>query len=140
MGRSETRHLRQLVRGTLMADPVMADLVAGRVYGAALEDSAAETTLASGPIAVFELLSGAARWHGHVATQSLELYGYSRESLDQAAEVYDAAFDALQHERLEIDGIPMCGLIREVQRPLDGFNDKIRAWYVRGRWVASTAS
>ena len=132
MARMPTRDLRLLVRLHLLADTDVKALVDGRIFGTSLQDAEAETVLGEGPICVFELLSGDARWHGQVATQTLEIYGYAKRGMDQAAEVYDAVFESMQHSRLQQDAVSMCGLAREVQRPVDGFNEKLKAWFVRG--------
>lgn len=119
-----------------MADADIAAVVSGRVYGSHLSDSDVQSV--KFPLIVFEFLSGFARWHRGVQSQSFELYGYSKASMDEAAKVYDAAFDSLQHCRVRIDLIPdVGGIARETQRPVDGWNDKVGAWFVRGRWVVT---
>lgn len=130
-----TAPLKQLVRAHLMADSAVAALVGARVYGVHLEDADAQTVLQSGPLVVYELLSGNLRWHGAVAIQTLEIYGYSKRSADEASVVYDAVTDSLQHECLSIPGITVTAIPREAQRPLDGYNTVLRAWFVRGRWT-----
>jgi hypothetical protein len=123
-----------------MDDATVAAVVAERVFGRSLSDADGETVLKSGQLLVFELLSGDSRSSGQVATQTFELYGYSKRSMDQASEAYDVAFDALQHSRLQVAGISVCGLAREVQRPVDGFNERLKAWFVRGRWSVAMTS
>jgi hypothetical protein len=130
-----TAPLKQLMRAHLLADSAVSALVGPRVYGVHLEDADAETVLQDGPLVVYELLSGSLRWHGAVAVQTLEVYGYSKRSADEASQVYDAVTDALQHECLNVPGIGVTAIPRETQRPLDGFNTVLRGWFVRGRWT-----
>ena len=130
-----TRALKQLIRAHLMADPGVKALVDARVYGVHLEDADAGTVLQSGPLVVYELLSGNLRWHGAVAIQTVEVYGYSKRTADEASAVYDSVADSLQSECLKIPGISVTAVAREVQRPVDGYNSQLRAWFARGRWL-----
>jgi hypothetical protein len=135
----KTAEVKQLLRAHLLADSALAALVGGRVYGVHLEDADAQTVLQNGPMVVFEMLAGSLRWHGAVAIPTVEVYGYSKRSSDEASQVYDAVVDALQHERLTIGSLDVRGLARETQRPLDGYNTQIRAWFNRGRWAIEVA-
>jgi hypothetical protein len=140
MARMPTRDLRQLIRLHLTTDATVKALVDARVFGRSLQDAEAGTVLAEGPLVIFEFLSGDALSSGQVAHQTLEVYGYSKRSLDEAAKVYDAVFESLQMSRLANTSIDMCGLAREVQRPVDGFNQDLTAWFVKGRWNVSATS
>lgn len=137
---SEIATLKQILRGTLLADPTVSGLVSSRVYGVHLQSADAATVLTDGPLVVFEMLAGFAAWHGSVMRQTVEIYAYSKRSSDEATQVYDAAFNAIQHSRVSVDGVVMRALSREVQRPLDGWNNDLRAWFVRGRWSMSAVS
>ena len=75
------------------------------------------------------------RWHGGLATQTLEVYGYSKRNSIEASKVYDAVADAMQHECIKVTGLTTTAVARETQRPLDGWNSQLRAWFVRGRWT-----
>lgn len=136
MGRLESRILKQLIRGFLIADSSVSGLVADRVFGSHLSDSDLQTLIY--PMIVFDFLSGSAAWTGAVQAQTLELYGYSKESGDEAGEVYDAVFDIMHHERIALSNVTTRALIFEIQRPIDGFNEATKAWFVRGRWQVSS--
>jgi hypothetical protein len=79
------------------------------------------------------------RWHKGVAIQTMDLYGYSKRSGDEAAQVYDAVVEALQQQRVVIAGVDPVALPRETQRPLDGYNAVISAWFMRGRWTVEVS-
>jgi hypothetical protein len=132
-----TRDAKRLLRGFLLTKPEIVDLVDDRVFGAHIMDSDIETT--TFPLVVFEFLSGRASWDTAVQAQTMEIYSYSKRSADEAAQIYDALFDAIQHERLVVAGISVKALIREVQRPVDGWNQNVRGWFVRGRWLLSSS-
>jgi hypothetical protein len=136
---SSTVQLKALLRRYLIADPGVAALAGERVYGAHLEDDDAGTTLQAGPLLVYEFLSGVLRWHAAVSLQTVELYAYSKNSGDEAAQLYDAAADALQHTRVAVNGVDPVALPRETQRPLDGYNPRLDAWFVRGRWTVEVS-
>ncbi len=132
----ETVKLRQVLRAHLMADAAVKAIVDDRVHGSHLSDSDVKSV--QFPLLVFEFLSGFARWHSAVQSQSMELYGYSKKSLDEAAQAYDAAFNSLQHSRVSLAGVTdVAGIPRETQRPVDGWNDKVGGWFVRGRWIVT---
>lgn len=139
MPASSTSELKQLLRNSLLGNTGVTDLVGTNVYGVHLEDADAQTVLTASPMVVFEMLSGSLRWHRAVATQTMEIYGYSKRSNSQASRVYDAVVEYLQHERLQITGIDVTALARESQRPVDGYNGVLDAWFVRGRWVFETS-
>lgn len=131
--------LKQLLRAYLQADAAVAALVGEHVYGVHLEDADAQTVLQSKPLVVYELLSGVMRWHKGVSIQTMDVYGYSKRSGDEASQVYDAVAEALQHQRVQVAGIDPVALPRETQRPLDGYNPVLDAWYVRARWTVEVS-
>jgi len=135
MPASSTNELKQLVRRHLLADTTIKGFVGLNVFGAHLEDSDAGSVLQEKPIIVFEMLAGHMRWHGAVVIQTMDIYGYSKRSADEAGQVYDALTAAMHHECIRIDGIDITALCRESQRPLDGYNAFVEAWFVRGRWT-----
>jgi hypothetical protein len=127
--------LKHLLRAYLTAQADVKALVGDNVFGAHLEDADAQTVLEASPLAVYEFLSGVMRWHKGVALQTMDLYAYSKQSGDAASQLYDALTEALQHQRVIVAGIDPVALPRETQRPLDGYNAALDAWYVRGRWT-----
>ena len=132
----ETRLLRQVLRAHLIADTDVKALADTRIFGSHLSDADVQTVLY--PLVVIQFLSGFARWHRGVQSQSFELYAYSKADQDEASELYDTVFNSYQQSRVELAGIPnVCGICRETQRPVDGWNDKIGAWFARGRWVVN---
>jgi hypothetical protein len=135
MPASSTADLKQLIRTHLIADADVAALVGDRVYSAHLSDADAPTVLQDGPLVVFEMLSGVLRWHGAVAIQTFDIYGYSKRNNAEASRVYDAVTATLQHECVRVTGIDLAIVTRETQRPLDGYNQVLDAWFVRGRWT-----
>tara|TARA_R110000824_G_scaffold42863_1_gene125601 strand:- start:108 stop:521 length:414 start_codon:yes stop_codon:yes gene_type:complete len=132
-----TRTTKRLIRTFLLGQASVTSLVDDRIFGSHLQDSDAETT--EFPLVVFALLSGHAAWDTAVQAQSVEIYAFSKRSADEASKIYDAVFGAIQHERLSVEGISVKALISEVQRPVDGYNSNVRAWFSRGRWKYSSS-
>lgn len=129
---------KQLVREALLADSGVTSLVGDDgVYSAHLSDADASTVLDATPIVVFEPLSGFVMYNRQVGSITIEVYGWSKISADHASRVYDAAFSVLQAGKLSVAGLTMCGLAREVQRPVEGYADTIMAWFARGRWTVN---
>jgi len=135
MPASSTNELKHLLRDHLLRDANVSALVGLNVFGAHLEDADAGSVLTSSPLVVFEMMSGHLRWHGAVATQVMDIYGYSKVSGDLAGRVYDAITLSLHHSCIRKTGIDVTALCRETQRPIDGYNPVVDAWFVRGRWT-----
>lgn len=135
MPASSTNELKQLIRDYLLNDPGVKELVGRNVFGAHIEDADAGSVLSSSPMVIFELLAGNLRWHGAVAIQTMDVYGYSKLGGDLAGQVYDAVTASLHHTCIRKTGIDITVLCRETQRPLDSYNPVIDAWFVRGRWT-----
>jgi hypothetical protein len=135
LGAKSQSQLKQLIREFALNKSEITDVVGQSVFGVHLQDADAATVLQAGPIIVFEMIGGDLRWTGAVAVTTVEIYGYSKRSLAEATRAYDVWCEIMQHERLAIDGIDSTAVSREVQRPLDGYNQVLEAWYVRGRWA-----
>ena len=135
MGAISTVQTRHLLREFLLRSSSITDLVGQNVYGSHLSDSDAGTVLNASPLIILEFDGGNMRWYGAVQTQFVEVYTYSKNNLIEAASIYDALANVLQHERLIISGIDMAAVPRETERPTDGYNKHLDAWYVKGRWL-----
>lgn len=135
---ADARELQQVLRTGLLASAVLRTLVDDRVYGGHLEDAEAGTVVM--PLVIVELLSGFAMYNRSVSRTGFDLWAYSKRSADEAHEVYDASFRAVQAECLGVVGVGTHALARETERPVDGWNELLRAWFVRGRWVANAAA
>ena len=141
--RSSITAVKQMIRQTLLADDELNALVTGRVYSAHIMDADERTV--KYPNVIFEMISGNARWHGHVQSQVFELYTYSKESPDQCGVVYDRAFEVMHHERMTLlnaagTETDASGVAFEVQRAVEGYNREVHAWWLRGRWQMNVAT
>jgi hypothetical protein len=134
---ANTENVKQLIRDQLLSSATLVALVENRVYGAHLQDPDAGTVPM--PLLVVSMGGGAVGYASDPWVEDFELWAYSKISGDEAAEVYTAAFSALQGERLTSTAFSTAGYARELTRPTEGYNDKIRAWYRRARWVANGA-
>lgn len=137
---SEVAVTKQLVRAYLLEDAALRARVDGKVLSAHVESAEAQTMLQAKPLIVVELLSGFSRYFAALQDVTMEVYAYSKASQDEANDVYDAVYTRLQHECLMVANIDMQGVAREIERPLEGWNDDIRAWYARGRWTLKAVS
>lgn len=135
VSRGETK---QIIRATLLTSSDLVALVGRRVFGTHLLDPDAGTV--EHPLVVFEFLSGSSRYNRVVFDQTFDLYAYSKESSDEAATVYDAAYAVLQAECLSVNNVVTRGIAREIQAPFDGYNDRTQSWFLRGRWIVNGAS
>lgn len=141
MPRASIAEFAQLVRMTLLDDATVVGLVGGRVYATRVEDADnPQGFLAEGPAIVFEEISGDSAASGFIQHVVFEVYGYSSRTRDESRRVFDAAYNALHECCLRQDGIDSAGVARELQRPVSAINQKIGAYYTRGRFQASLSS
>lgn len=126
---------RQLLRAWLLADDTINAETAGNVFGAHLSSSDAQTVLDAKPIVVFAFTGGNARVFREFETPTIEVYVYSKASLDDAGRVYDLVYARLSAERIKVDNIGPCGSARETRRPVEGFNEQTAAWFLSARWA-----
>lgn len=131
----DTGLTKQLFRDFLLGDAALRAAVDGQVIGGHLSSSDAQTVLQGKPIVVFEFVGGFARYMRELENVTIELYAYSKRGRDDCATVYDLAFARLQSARVAVTGIDLAGVARELDRPIDGFNEPIQAWFTRGRWT-----
>lgn len=136
---SATTLTRQVVREFLLADDVLRarvdDVVAGHV-----RDADTPTFLRERPVVIVEATGGFARYHAALQDVTLEIYTYSKASSDEALDVYDQVFYLLQEACVHVEGLEMSGITREMERPIDGWNERAGAWFARGRWTFKAIS
>ena len=135
MGAVSTVKTRQVIREFLLRNSEIEAMVGQGVFGAHMNSVDAGTVLQSSPMVIVEFDGGDLRWHGAIEIQFVEIYAYSKNSMIEAAKLYDLVCSAMQHERIAIDGIDISCIARENERPSDGYNKHVEAWFVRGRWL-----
>ena len=64
----------------------------------------------------------------------MDIWCYDKVSSSNALNLYGKVVDAVQQKALSVDGISQRGYIKEVVRPIEGFNEKVRAYFVRGEF------
>lgn len=126
---------KALIRAWLLADAALSAAVDGKVYGAHLSSSDAQTVLRDKPIVVFEFQPGFSSYSREYELPVLDVYAYSKASAERAAQTYDLVYARLQAECIQVTGIGPCGSARERERPTTGRNEDVAAWYVRGKWA-----
>jgi hypothetical protein len=129
--------IMQIVRSLLFNDATVTGLVGDAIYTAHILD--ADAGSAPLPAYIVSLDNGTSMYNGHVQFQDIEAYGYSRISAAEAMTVYQAGYNVLQAARLNLDNVSAKGYIYEINRPDAGYNDRMKAWFVRGRFHAVTA-
>ena len=126
---ASTEQLKLLVRSTLMADAGVSAMVAGRVYGAHLQDPDARTV--EYPMVVLSFEAGRATTPTYQVV-TMELWAYNRGSSGECLRLYDLCQSALQQQLLRRDGIDVAGYAMELSRPREGWNSNVRAYYAQG--------
>lgn len=121
-----------LLRSVLMADAGVAALVGNRVWGAHFQDSDGKTV--TYPMVIIDFRAGSVGPNGVYELIIMDLYAYGRKSAGFALELYQACYEALQNATLRKDGIPVAGYCVESIRPLEGWNENVRAYFVQGQY------
>jgi hypothetical protein len=124
--------LKFLVRSTLMDASTVTDVVGGRIYGAHLQDPDARTSVY--PLVVLDFRAGLASTSTYQQV-TMDLWAYSRDSSGEALRLYDLCQAALQQQLLRRDGVPVAGYAMELNRPAEGWNEKVRAYYAQGEYT-----
>jgi hypothetical protein len=136
---SESTVAKQLVRSVLLAnDPLRARVAA--VVAGHLRSTEAATLLQTKPLIILETTGGFARYFSALQDVNLDIYCYSKASSDEALDVYDSVFQILQEACCQAANVPMQGIMRELERPLDGWNEQVGAWFARGGWTLKAVS
>lgn len=129
-----TTDTRQLIRQWLLRDPAIEAEVDG-VFGSHLASADAQTVIRQRPVVIFEFLGGSSRFFREFEQPSVELYVYTKGPPDAALQVYDLVYKRLAAERIQVPGIGPCGSARELERPHEGRNEEIAAFYVKSLWT-----
>jgi hypothetical protein len=125
--------LKFLVRSTLMADASVSAIVADRVHGAHIQTP--DTGTAEFPLVVVEFLGGSVVSASGYQQVNADVWTYTRTSAGSALELYDAVHAALHQQLLRRDGVTVAGYSMEINRPDEGFNETVRAYYARGTYA-----
>ena len=118
-----------LVRDVLLANAAVSALVGPRVFGAHLQTP--DSRSVDYPLVVLDIQAGTAGTSS-VQRFTLDVWAYARTSAGDALVLYDACQAALQQELLRRDGVGVAGYIVEQTRPIEGWNDTVRAYYAQG--------
>ncbi len=130
---NEAQTVKQLVRVKLLQDSGVTDLVEGRIYGAHFQDPDAQTP--TYPLIILEWIgSGSLQYSSAYQKLRMDIWCYDKVSASNALNLYGKVIDALQQQALSVDGISQRGYIKEAVRPIEGFNEKVRAYFVRGEF------
>lgn len=132
-----TMNVSQIVRAILLESSTLTDLTADRIFADHVLDADAGTL--GMPSVIIAVSSGVSMSNRAVQFSDLEIYAYSSVSSAEAVTIYDLVYGLLQSERLILNNVSTRGIVRETSRPDSGYNDHLKAWFVRGDWVASVA-
>ena len=134
---NETSNVLATLRSMLLGDSGVVALLSNRIRTAHIAD--AEAVPLVYPFAVVAPLGGVSRYNRHVMQTQIEVFVYSKVSVAEALDAYEAVYSALQASRLYRDGIGTRGVIRETERPREGYHDGLVAWYVRATYDVISA-
>lgn len=133
------RESKQLLIHQLLSSDTIQGLVGDRIRTQHAMDADVEGVVY--PCIILEALIGFGRYQAGFQTITYDIYCYSHISTDEAELVYDALFSRLHAARLvdKSGVIASTGGARELERPDDGWNEKTKSWWVRGKWLVSLA-
>lgn len=129
--------LVQIIRQKLIEDESVSNIVGANIYTAHIYD--ADDGTSPMPCIIVTLETGFSMSNRAVQFQDYEVYAYSKISQGEAMGLYDKIYSTLQSGRLAVDGISAKGLMTERTRPISGYNDRLKAWWVRAGWHVAAA-
>jgi len=135
---NETTNVLAALRATLLADATVTGLVRNRIRTAHVADG--EALPLSYPFVIVAPIGGVGRYNRHVMNTAVEVLVYSKVSVAECLDVYQAIYSVLQAGRLYRDGIATRGVIRETDRPREGYNDGLVSWYTRATYDVISAA
>lgn len=135
---NETTNVLAVIRSLLLGSSAITKLVSNRIRTAHIAD--ADAIPLDYPFVIVAPLTGTSRYNRHVMNTQLEVYVYSKTSVDECLQVYEQLYDVLQAGRLHREGIATKGVIRETERPREGYHDGMVAWYVRATYDVISAA
>lgn len=138
MANNSLRDTLQILRSLLIADSDVRAIVGTEVRMEHVMDVKNGTVRF--PCLIFALAEGGSSSYDRAHQRFiLDMYAYSKASSDEAMQLYDAAYAALQSERMILNNVSMRGIIREIERPSAMYNTALQAFTCRGEWLALTA-
>ena len=133
--RSDPLELLQLIRLKLIGTSAVTDLVSDRIHTSHYMDF--DNVTRPLPAIILELYGGDMSYNQVVQQSLIYVYAYSNQNSAQALQVYHQCTLSLHAQRLSHDSLTLKGMLEETSRPISGYNDKVRSWYVRGTFLAS---
>ena len=128
--------LLQLVRLHLLSNSAVTDLVGERIHTTHFMDF--DDVTRQLPAVILELAGGSMAYNQNFQSATMFLYCYSAQNSAQTLDLMQACKNALHAERLAHNSIGMRGMLEESTRPIQGYNDSVRAWYCRSTYLALT--
>lgn len=135
---NETSNVLAVLRNLLLQDSAVVGLVSNRIRTTHIADP--DSVPITYPFVILSVFGGASRYNGHLMNTSVEVYVYSKTGVDEALAIYEQIFRVFQAARLYRSAIATRGVVRETDRPRDGFHDGLVAWYVRATYDVISAA
>ena len=134
--KSDPLELLQLIRLKLLSTSAVTDLVGERIHTSHYMDFDNETRPL--PAVIIELQGGDMNYGQKFQSTTLYIYTYSNQNSAEATELYHQVTLALHAQELNHAELTLKGMIEETTRPISGYNDKVRSWFLRGSFLAMT--
>jgi hypothetical protein len=133
----DTQNVIAIVKKLLIDNSEITDLVQDRIHTSHFYDL--DNVTIQYPMIVLDFDSGRAGYGKSYQIFDLNIYVYSNINSDQCLSIYSKVYDTLQASRLYNSNLEDKGYIREVERPSNGYNDKVMSYFVLGIYRAITA-
>ena len=132
-----TTEVLQTLRAMLLGDSTITGLVKRRVRTSHVAN-ADESTLVY-PLVIVAPIGGTSMSNRSVMSTSIEVFVYSKVSISEALEIYEAIYSVLQSGRLNLTGTTPKGVCYEASRPREGCNNSLISHYVRATYDVLSA-
>ncbi len=136
----EQSRMLAILRWNLINEKAVFNIVQGNVFDHHGEDVSKAT--AESPVLIVETRGGSRLQSAPVAGRSIHLYAYSNLDSAGAHRLYEAATEVLNRQGIKAQPDengdpcwPQCLYCYESDGVLSGYNNEVRAWFVRGTWA-----
>ena len=133
----DIQNILTLVRNRLFSNPDITDEVEDRIHTSHFYDLDNSSTIH--PMIILDPVGGYSSYAKSWQRAELHIYVYSQYNLDQCLRIYQLVYNELQASGLNNPNVLDKGYLRETERPINGYNDQVRSYYLRATYEIYTA-
>ena len=126
-----------VIRNNLMSESDITDEVEDRIHTSHFFDL--DNSSIVHPMIILDPVGGYSSYSKSWQRIELHIYVYSQYNLDQCLRIYEYVYNKLQADPVVNINISDKGYMRETSRPMNGYNDQTKSYYLRSSYTIYTA-